>query len=127
MSSKHYYYNIHITCALNEQHTLTSCGSTEHLYRNCNRHTSPATSAHRAGIVSSIPRLHIGYLQTLMCHVDPRAGDAVAVLAPFNTGLRIATIHKTQDKPSRVFCYVLLFGDIQKSWIPCMGERERRG
>ena len=62
-----------------------------------------------------------------MCHIDPGAGDGIAVFAPCNCGLRIATIHGTQDKTSRVFCNILLFGDIQKSWILYMGEkREER-
>ena len=60
-----------------------------------------------------------------MCHIDPGAGDdSPTILAPSNTGLRIATVHRAQDKPSRVFCYILLFGDIQELGVPCMGETE---
>ena len=116
--------NAPVVMAKSEQ-TLTSCVSTEHLYSDCSRIGPPAVSEQRASVVPGIFRPYICYPQTFMCHIDPGArDDSLTILAPSNAGLRIATVHRAQDKPSRVFCYILLSGDIQEPGVPCMGETE---
>ena len=104
---------------------LTSRVSTEHLYSDCSKNRPPAVSEQRASVVPGILRFYICYLQTFMCHIYPGArDDSPIILAPSNNGLRIATVHRTQDKPSCVLCYILLFGDIQELGVSCMGETE---
>jgi len=112
--------------SLNTYYTLTSCVSTEHSYADCSKIGAPAVSGQRASVVPGILRPYVCYPQTFMCHIDPGAGDdSPTILAPSNAGLRIATVHRAKDKPSRVFCYILLSGDIQEPGVSCMGETER--